>query len=179
MIHPSSVSGPNLYYYPTRWMLEKHSWPMNHETCLNAALAKKPDILQWLKENNVGHWDKESLQDMIRRAAEGGGIETASWLRDCGADWDDKIVFTALDHDQIEFVRWCKRKGCPWGDVDCLKISQSGASDNTFEELHRWEGWDEYKWEWGGYLKGEREYGGGDGLDGYGSYDEKEDFDQE
>ncbi len=167
-------------YYPTRWMLEKYSWPMSHETCLNAALAKKPDVLQWLKENNVGHWDKESLQDMIRRSAEGGGIETASWLRnDCGAEWDDKIVFAALNNDQIEFVKWCKRHACPWGDLDCLKLSQSGASNNTFDELHTWRGWDGYKCDCGGVLRGLGSYGGkGDGLDGYEDISEEDNYDE-
>ncbi len=148
---------------------------MNDETCLSAALAKKPDVLQWLKENSIGKWDQESVQDMMHRAAEGGGIETASWLIDCGAGWDDKIIFIALDYDQIEFVRWCKREGCPWGDIDCLKIRQSGASNDTFDELHCWKGWDEYKCNCGGCLKG---LGGWEGYGDYGGdeegYDEEE-----
>ncbi len=159
-------------------MLEKYSWIMSYKTCLNAALAKKPLVLQWLKENNVGQWDKESLQGMLRRAAEGGGIETASWLLDCGAGWDDTIVFAAVDHNQIDFVKWCKREGCPWGDIDCLKVSKSGATDQTFDELHSWKGWDQYKCNCGGCLRGLSGWGGNE-MGGYSEFDETDNNDEE
>ncbi len=153
-------------------MLEKYSWVMSKKTCLNAAQAKKPDALQWLKENQVGKWDKESLQGMLRCAAKAGAIETASWLLECGAGWDDTIVLAAVSNNQIDFVKWCKGEGCPWGDIDCLKLSKSGAHENTFDHLHNWQGWDRYKCDCGGYLRGLNAWGGE--LCDYSEFSEKQ-----
>jgi hypothetical protein len=110
----------------------------------SAAKAPTTDVLKWLRSSRplYERWSDESLRDMMRSAAEFGRINNGAWLLEsCRARWHEKTLYLASYRNHLDFVKWARDRGCPWGTWSrtanfCTTFRNERAHAETFSWLH-------------------------------------------
>ncbi|SPN79839.1 Ankyrin repeat-containing protein [Brazilian cedratvirus IHUMI] len=82
----------------------------------------KLKILKWFKDN--GYSIDEHIFSI---AATSGQHEVMCWLREINCPYDKDKMCSDLAHGgDLEFLKWARSEGCPWGEDFCSNAAFSG-----------------------------------------------------